>query len=298
VKVIPIALLNHIETRQTTLSEALKITRRDGAVFGFTSHDTDSTIDGVVYRASPGIEVTSIDTGSSFAVGNMELRTLADGGMFTVSDIFNGLWTNADFQIFRYNWSSVTDGIDILMAGTIGEIQILDTQIVIELRDLRQYLQQPLGSLTSKTCRYRLGSMTRADGGLCLKDISAAPFTVAGTVTSVASNSTFTDASRSEADDYFGEGLVTWLTGSNAGTTAKVRAYDSIAGSPSLGGTFTLSLPAFTAIAPGDTFTAVAGCRKRHDEDCVIKFDNSINFGGEPHNPGVDQFTRAPTVAV
>jgi len=38
----------------------------------------------------------------------------------------------------------------------------------------------------------------------------------------------------------------------------------------------------------------VAGCRKRLDEDCRLKFDNVLNFQGEPHRPTVDAITETP----
>ena len=55
--------------------------------------------------------------------------------------------------------------------------------------------------------------------------------------------------------------------------------------------TLVLAMPA--AVQVGDTFSIVAGCRKRL-EDCRDKFDNVLNFRGEPHRPGVDALTAAP----
>jgi hypothetical protein len=52
------------------------------------------------------------------------------------------------------------------------------------------------------------------------------------------------------------------------------------------------------AIQIGDTFSAVAGCQKRLAEDCGTKFSNVVNFGGEPHLPGIDALTSPPVVDV
>jgi hypothetical protein len=44
----------------------------------------------------------------------------------------------------------------------------------------------------------------------------------------------------------------------------------------------------------GDTYEAIAGCRKRFEEDCQTKWNNELNFGGEPHRRGVNVLTAAP----
>jgi hypothetical protein len=47
-------------------------------------------------------------------------------------------------------------------------------------------------------------------------------------------------------------------------------------------------------IEVGDELTLIAGCRGRFAEDCVAKFDNVLNFGGQPHAPGPDAALNAP----
>lgn len=285
VKSMDSGILAHYASDSTTLAHALKITRRDSQVFGFTSADQNATIAGVVYNANPGLKVTSIVTSSGAAVGNMEITTIHDGTTFATSEILGGVWRNAAFQIFRYNHQSIGQGIDILLAGNLGEITIRENLLVIELRDLRQMLQQALGSLSSKQCRYRLGSSNKSAGGLCMKDVTGAPFKVSGTLTGVTSKQVFRDSARTEAADYFGEGMLTWTSGANSGLQAKVKSYAS-------DGTFTLALPMLGTVAIGNTYNVVAGCRKRRDEDCVTKFNNVLNFGGEPDRPGVDALTK------
>uniref|UniRef100_UPI00057B0568 phage BR0599 family protein n=1 Tax=Comamonas thiooxydans TaxID=363952 RepID=UPI00057B0568 len=60
------------------------------------------------------------------------------------------------------------------------------------------------------------------------------------------------------------------------------------------GGALTLVLPMVMAVAVGDQFTIVAGCRKRLMEDCKGKFGNVLNFRGEPHRPTTDELTKTP----
>lgn len=276
-KSLPAALAAHIATRNTTLATALKITREDAQVYGFTSHDQDAVISGVTYSAQPGLDPTSIIIAANAAVGNLELTTLHDGSVFTSLDVFGGRWRNAAFVIFRYNWASLSDGIDTLLAGTFGEIELRQNRLVIELRDLRQYLQQPVGDASSKTCRARLGDAR------CRKSLAA--FTFTGTLTGATSNQVFTDSGRGEADDYFGEGELTFTSGANNGLRAKVKSFSA--------GVFTLALPMPGTVAVGNTYSVIAGCRKRLAEDCRDKFDNVLNFVGEPHRKGLNNLTKS-----
>lgn len=271
-------LLTHYGNGTRTLAFLLYVLRTDGEVFGFTSADSSVIIDGVLYDAAPGLDVTSLVISSGLSVDNLELSTLHDGEVFTDGDIRTGVWRNASFVISRYNYVSPTDGVEVLIAGTIGEVRLYQDKVVAELRGLQQYLQQTVGSLTTKTCRARLGDSR------CTKDLTS--FTVATTVSAVASNQVFTGTGLAQADDYFGAGELIWTGGDNIGLKAMVKQFAS--------GVITLLLPAYYTVQVGDAFTIIAGCRKRLTEDCKTKFNNVLNFQGEPHLPGIDALTKPP----
>ena len=273
-KTLPTALATHYAGGTTTLADLLKITRKDGQVFAFTSASTDVTISGQLYTSAQGLDISSLEVTAGLAVDNLELTTLDDGTIFSRVEVLSGVWRNADFVISRYNWASPSDGVEIRMVGTVGEVHLKRGSITAELRGLQQYLQQPIGSVTSKTCRARLGD------SLCRVVLTGYTFT--GSVTASASQQVFTDSTKAQSADYFAEGIVTFTSGVNAGLSQKVKTFT--------GGVFTLALPMLQTIAPGTTFTVVAGCRKRL-EDCSSKFGNVLNFQGEPHLPGVDQIT-------
>lgn len=271
----------HIQGSETTLAYALKITRRDGQVFGLTSHDRDATISAVTYDAGQGLDVTSIVTTAGLGVDNLELTTLHDETLFTTPAVLGGLWQGAEFLVFRYNWADTAAGTEPLIAGVFGNVIIKAGCVVAELRGLQQYLQQNVGSVSSKTCRARLGDAR------CT--ISLASWTHAGTVTTATSRQVFVDSALAQASDYFTDGQITWLTGNNAGLKSKVKIHAN-----SGGANFTLALPLPSDVQVGDTFTAIAGCRKRLTEDCKTKFNNVLNFQGEPHRPGLDAVVAAP----
>ncbi len=276
-KTIPSALQTHYDSRALTTAVALRIDRGDGQAYGFTSADEPVTFSGLDYEAG-SLTASSITTSADMSVDNLELTALDDGTLFTQPDIRGGLWANARWQLFAYNWRSPSDGVEAISRGTIGNVVLRQGSIVVELRGLQQYLQQPQGDSTSKTCRARLGDAK------CKRNLTT--FTHTGTVTAVASRQAFTASALTQAADYFGDGIVTWLTGENEGLQQRVKTFSA--------GAFGLVLPMVRNIAIGDTFTAVAGCRKRRAEDCVAKFSNILNFQGEPDIPGVDSLTAAP----
>jgi uncharacterized phage protein (TIGR02218 family) len=238
-----------------------------------------------VFDASQGLDVSSIVTTSGFSVDNLDLKTLDDGTLFDRDDVQAGRWRNADFRLFRYRWDvatpTIANDVETMMRGTFGELTLGENTLTIELRGIAQKLQQPVGIVSQQTCRARLGSVGT---GQCNKVLTA--FTHPLTVTTATNKQTFTASAATQAADYFGEGLVTWLTGNNAGVSQKVRTFS--------GGVFTLILPLVLTVQVGDTFTAVAGCRKRLMDDCKTKFNNVVNFQGEPHRPTVDDLVRAP----
>lgn len=275
-------LAAHYAQDSTTLCQCLKITRRDGVVLGYTTAPIDVTVSAQLYLAGPGLDIGDIVSTSGLAVDNLELTILPDdAGTITRADLLTGKWNGAAFTIFECSYADPTLGINTLKSGTTGEVRMQRGAFTVELRSLTQMLQQPVGAVTSKTCRYRLGDAN------CT--VALAGFTFTGTVTAVASQQQFTAAALAQAADYYVEGLVTFTSGLNAGYTQKCKAF-------SAGKVFTLSLPMPYAIANGDTFSAIAGCQKRHLLDCETKFSNILNFGGEPDLPGVDALT-APAVA-
>jgi uncharacterized phage protein (TIGR02218 family) len=280
-KTLPSGLATMAAQRTTTWATALKITRPDATVYGFTSADRDATISSVLYKANPGLDATSIALSAGLNVDNLELTTLDDGTVFTKADVLGRRWHNSAFVLFRYNWANVADGIDTLLAGVVGEVELRRNTVWAELRGLQQYLQQPVGQASSKTCRNRLGVNNGRDS-ICT--VTLASYTVTGSVTSVVSNQVFTDSTRAEAAGYFDEGLLTWTSGPNNGLVSRVKTFTA--------GAFTLALPMLGTVAVGHTYSVVAGCRKRLAEDCIAKFNQVLQFNGEPHRPKINDLIK------
>ena len=277
-KVIPIALAAHYALGSTSTAYALKITRPDSTVFAFTSADDDVVIAGTTYLSGPGLNISQLAIAAGLAVDNLELQTLNDGAHFIQRDVMGGLWRNARVEISEYNVNAPADGVNVLGTYTIGIVNMGRSLVVAELRGLQQPLQQSVGAVVSETCRARLGD-TRCK-------VNLATYTFTGTLTSVTSNQLFAASGLAQAADYFGDGSITFTSGDCVGLSQKIKTHAA-------GGVITTSLPFFSTVAVGNTFTIVAGCRKRR-QDCRDKFANILNMQAEPDAPGIDAITSPP----
>lgn len=115
---------------------------------------------------------------------------------------------------------------------------------------------------------------TTNDGTVVWTTIVA--YTLTGSVTSVTSRLIFTDTTRTEADDWWLNGIITFNSGDNVGLSFHIKDSTSA-------GVLTLYEETPYTITITDTYTITVGCQKRHVDDCRDKFDNVLNFQGFPY---------------
>lgn len=270
-------LAAHIAGGVTTLATCWKVTRIDTSVFGFTDHDTDIVFSGVTYRAATGYTRSAIHTIANLAVDNLDIESILESDVMSAADLRAGLWDGAEVEIFMVNWADLTQGHIILKRGRIGEVELKSPTFRAELRGLTQQLSQQIVELYTPDCRAELGDSRCG--------VNLAGLTVTGTVTATAGRYGFTDSARAEAADYWNGGVVTWLTGGNAGRSMEVKTFSA--------GAVGLFLPMPSAIAVGDTYSLKPGCDKSV-ATCKNRYNNVPNFRGEPHVPGTDQTLSYP----
>jgi uncharacterized phage protein (TIGR02218 family) len=260
-----------------TLATCWDATRTDTQVFAFTTHVSDLTVDAVLYKSKSAFSATEIGTRSDSSVDNLELAGILSAETITEADMLSGKWDFAKIRVFQVNYLDLSQGKLKQRKGTLGNVSRRGARFVAELRGLMQQLQQPIGEVFQTTCRAKLGDARCA--------VNLTPFTVTGTIDSINGQVGFTDAARTEAAEYFTAGEFTWTSGSNNGLVAHIRKHAA-------GGVFTFSQPMPFALAVGDSYSMVAGCRKRLIEDCKTKFNNVVNFRGEPYVPGMDKLLQ------
>ena len=279
-KTIGSALGAHLAGELTTLAELVAITRTDGVVVAFTTHDADLLVDGVSYRADGSYsDGESLAQKSELKADDYDVTGVLDSALIDAGDVEAGLYDHARVDVYLCNWADPQMGKVHLRRGWLGEIAQSGGQYKASLRGMQDLLTRPIGATYTPACRHDFCD------GAC--GIAAASVTVSGSVSFVTDRRRFTDNSRVEGAGIFTDGLLTWTSGANAGLAFEIAAWDSAAKA------FKLWLPAPNEIAVGDSFTARAGCDK-HFSTCRTRFGNGANYGGFPYLPGVGKLLDYP----
>lgn len=275
-KSLSAALAAHIAGEVTTLATCWRLERVDGWVRGFTDHDQDLVIDGLVYTASTGFLPSAIKSGSDLSVDNLDVDGFLDDEALKAEDLSNGLYDGARIDIFIVNWADLSMDRVVLRRGWLGEVKRADQRFSAEVRGVANKLQQTSGRLYSRLCRTDFGS------GECKVDL--APLSDVLAITAVVSGDTFTVAT-ARPSGFYTFGTCTFLSGANAGASTEVLQH--------VNQSVQLFTPMPRPIAVGDQVRLVAGCDKT-PETCSGRYGNILNFRGEPHIPGNDKVFSYP----
>lgn len=270
------ALAAHQQGSTVTLVDLYKVTRADGQVFGFCALDTDLIYGGITYAARGAWSASSVSQDTGLTVGNLEISGYLSGDSISQADAEAGVWDHARVELLRVNYADLTQGAEIIAVGELGEVRMMDGQLVVELRGFLQRLQNEQGRVFLPTCDLELGST-----GDFKCNVNLANFTFAGTVTAMTDRAHFTASALAQATDYFRYGVVTWTSGANNGRRMEVKNFTT-------GGIFELQIPMSSAIAIGDGFNVSAGCDKMF-ATCKAKFANAVNFAGFHLIPGLSK---------
>lgn len=278
-KTLPSGLQTHLDSGTTTLAWCWKITRTDGAVFGFTDHDLALTFGGTTYELESGFVPSEIRAAQDFSVDAQDVEGALSSDRITETDILDGRWDNAEVEVWRVNWTA-TDQRVLMRRGNLGDIRRGRTSFVAEVRSLAHWLNQTVGRTYQFSCDADLGDAR------CGVNLASPLWSATGTVTTLSGSRGFTAAALgSFGTDTFTLGVVTWTSGANAGRKAEIASF--------VGGTITLFEAPIRPIAMGDGFTVSAGCDKQF-ATCAAKFGNGVNFRGFPHMPGEEAVLRYP----
>jgi uncharacterized phage protein (TIGR02218 family) len=270
------ALQSHLAQGQTSVTTAMIITRTDGVIIGLTELDADIEVNGVNCLSYPGYSRLNLQNKQNLETTSVQVDGFIDGTIITRDDIIAQRYDYAAVQVFLVNWGDGTQGAMTLLTGSFATVTINEYGWSVELRGMSYQTTFVGGELCSPTCRVDLGSLgALAQTGTVESSDGFKNLTVSGITIGT------TPASLN-----FNGGLLTWLTGANAGLSTEVS---SITGA----GALALQLDSLAEIAAGDTFSLSPGCDKTFNT-CVVVFTNGINFQGEPDVPGDDHLLDYP----
>ncbi|HZF42137.1 MAG TPA: DUF2163 domain-containing protein [Sphingomonadaceae bacterium] len=260
----------------TTLALCWRLVRRDGAALGFTTHDRDLAIGGLLYRAAPGMLPSAIAAGEGLEVGGLDVSGALTADAITADDLVAGRWDRARVRVFAVDWERPEAGQVALARGELGAVSVTGRRFEAELRGPTAVLDGPVCEATSPECRAQLGDAR------CRVDMAGR--SLRARVTSCDGDGRVVlDGSRELERFRFGRLL--WLSGRNSGVAGPVVEAGE--------GWLRLREPPPFAPEAGATVEIAQGCDKRL-ETCRDRFANTLNFRGEPHLPGNDLLTRYP----
>lgn len=246
-----------------------------------TSHVRDIVAGANTYLSGSGYEFSGQVLDTSLAPGVIDLKGIADIAGIDYDEIVSGVFDNSRVYCFATTWNNPVEDEEPIGLAFMGKTRIDDDRYTTELMMLIDVLNQTVGKTYGTQCPKKFGGQEFAG---CKVDLG--PITVTGTITSVVDNANFSDSSRTEIDDYFGEGTIAFTTGANAGLKPiEIKVYDL----DSNGGNITTHESFHYPVQVGDQYTMIPGCRKRL-EDCRDKWNNVVNFGGFSFIPTSSQY--------
>ncbi len=276
---IPPALQAKLDAGATTLAWAWIVTRRDGAVFGFTDHDAPLEVAGAACAPDSGF-VSGELRGEAGAPARGAVFGALQDAVIEPAGLDAGLWDRAKVETWRVDWSEPELAFRTF-TGELGAVSRVDGEYEVEVEGLSARLDRVIGRRLSSLCDAELGD------GRCGVDLSAPMFNADVSVIVQPSSAAFVVSGAPQDAGWFAHGVFTWNNGANAGRAQRIRRHRSGAE----GALIELEEPPPANVAAGDTATLAAGCDKRF-ATCGAKFSNGLNFRGCPHMPGDDLLVR------
>lgn len=161
-KLISTELLAHLQQDATTLCTCVKLTRRDGVVLAYTTHDRPLTFDcdglgAITYKAEGAYKRSALESQLGLTADTVELEGLLQDDAIDEDDILNGLYDHAELKVMLVNWSNVTQGVLKLRRGYVGRITLHRDTYVAEIKGLMDRYSTVIGELYTPDCRADLG---------------------------------------------------------------------------------------------------------------------------------------------
>ncbi|WP_428150246.1 baseplate hub protein [Brevundimonas sp.] len=168
---IPEEMAARIESGAATLCHAWIVERVDEARLGFTDHDRDLSIDGVVCRAASGWSQGAAETAEGLAAGSLAVGGVLDDERIVETDIAAGLWDRARVALWRVDWAR-PDLKVLLGRGTLSRIRREGEGFTAEINGPLAALERVVGRTFGRTCDAALGDARCSvdpDGRTCDK---------------------------------------------------------------------------------------------------------------------------------
>lgn len=264
-----------------SLAMCWRLTRGDGVVLGFTSHDRELRFEGVSYLSRPGMTPSAVRQSDRLQADSMEIEGVLAAEALTAYDLDCGRWRGARVELFALDWRDPDAPPVRLLRGTMGDVARglgrgaeAGGSYRVELHSGWKALEERAPLRISPTCRAELGD------GRCGVDMEGRRLDVR---TTRLDGTRLVLAEPVKSPERYAFGWVRFLDGPLCGLDRRIVAAD--------GGGLELEDAPDAKGLPTGRVRLTEGCDRRF-ATCGRRFANAAAFDGEPHVPGTDALLR------
>ena len=274
-KILSPQIKEHISNETTTLCRCWVLEISDGEQLGFTDHDDNIVLNGVICEKDAGVEAGAIEERIGLNTNTNEVAGALQSEFITSDDIDAGKYDNARVSTYIVNWQNPSENF-LDQVSLIGEIVKEDGHYRMELRSLASQLDQTKGNHFIKRCQADLGDEK------CKVSLDSSYFLGSGQVVDIKSSLVLWVSGLAKFENgWFRGGHLTWVSGVNISRKIEITEHITIGDIAILH----MWQPMPSDVKKHDRFSIRVGCNKEFST-CSSKFKNTINFRGFPHMPG------------
>ena len=167
-RTIPDELVTRIESGAAMLCHAWVLSRADGVVMGFTDHDRNLVLDGVIFRAESGWTAGAGEAAAGLAAGSWATGGALDDDTITEEDVAAGRYDGALVALWRVDWERPDLRVR-LWSGCLAKIRREKGAFFADLEGPLAALVRVVGRTYGRGCDAVFGD------GRCGVDVAAFP---------------------------------------------------------------------------------------------------------------------------
>jgi len=155
-RAVPDLLAERMESGAASLCHVWILTRTDGVRLGFTDHDQDLTVAGVLCSAASGWTGGAAQSGLGFVPGSLSAEGALDSDAIDEGDIAAGLYDGARLEQRRVDWSSPELEV-LIWRGQISRLVRQGEHLMAEIEGPLAALDRVVGRTFGRLCDADLG---------------------------------------------------------------------------------------------------------------------------------------------
>jgi uncharacterized phage protein (TIGR02218 family) len=237
-------------------------------VYCFCDNEDDFYFEKEKYISSLSFTVGQLNKSSQLGDDNFKIKFAIDGKFFEKSKLIANHYSAAFVEVFLIDLLEDVKRKKLVNSGWVGAVSIKENHFTTEINCLSSKLNCIINQSYSSNCRAKLGDAR------CKIDKSN--FSFKGIVGDIIEENVFLDQSINKENGYYNYGEIKFLNGElesrvflvkeNIDQKIYIQAFEKL------------------NIKVGDQYELIAGCNKSI-QTCIAKFNNAINFRGEPFIP-------------